>query len=84
MILTKIYILLTSAFTQKEVGGDTLSFFYRKRIFQCYVSEILRVVSLLGEKFIFLKSPGAIEVSRVFKLSVYIHVVLPVQFSRAI
>ena len=42
--------------------------------------EILRVVSLLGEKFFFFNFAGANKISRSFKLSVYINVVLLIIF----
>ena len=59
---------------------DTLTFFQKKR-FQGFISEILRVTSLLGEKFIVFTSLRTTEPFRIFRLSVYIHVVLPVNLS---
>ena len=54
---------------------DTLSFF-RKRRFQGFISEILRVVRLLGEKFTFLNFLGTTKISRNLRISVYVNVVL--------
>ena len=70
-------------FTRNEIGGTHLIF--QNKRFQGFISEILRAVSLLGEKFIFFNSFGTTEISRILKLSVYFHVVLlksfPEQFS---
>ena len=54
--------------------------FFSKEKISSFISEILRVINLLGEKFVFFKSFGTTEPFRVFTLSVYIHVVLPVNF----
>ena len=54
--------------------------FFQKRRFQGFISEILKVVGLLGEQFTFFNSPGTTEISRSLKLSVYISVVLLINF----
>ena len=54
---------------------DTLKNF-QKRTFQGFISEILRVVGLLGENFTFFNSLGTTKISRSLKRSVYIDVVL--------
>ena len=51
-----------------------------KRRFQGFISEILRVVGPLGENFIFLNSFGTTKISRSLRLSVYINVVLLINF----
>ena len=43
---------IVSDFHTKSSKRDTLSFF-QKRIFQGFISDILRMVGLLGEKFTF-------------------------------
>ena len=53
---------------------------FQKRGFQGFISEILRVVGLLGEKFIFFDSLETTKISRSLKLSVYINVVLLTNF----
>ena len=58
---------------------DTLSF-YQKRRFQGFISEIFRVVGLLGEKFTFFNSLGTTKISRSLRLSVYINFVLLINF----
>ena len=50
--MTKMYHQLFVTFTGNEIRGAHLVFF-RKRRFQGFISEILRVVGLLGEKFTF-------------------------------
>ena len=50
--------------------------FFQKRRLQCFISEILRMVSLLGEKFIFFNSIGTTKILIIFRLSVSVHVVL--------
>ena len=65
-------------FYRNEVD-ETHLVFQKKRL-QSFILEELRVVSRLREKFIFLNSFGTNESSRTFKLSVYIHVVLLVNF----
>ena len=45
-----------------------------------FISEILIVVGLLGEKFVFFKSLGTTKISRSLKLSEYINVVLLIKF----
>ena len=55
--------------------------FSQKMRFQGFISEILRMVSLLGQKFIFFKnSLGKTKILTIFKPSVYIHGVLPINF----
>ena len=44
------------------------------------MSEILRVVDLLGEKFTFFNSLGTTKFFRNFKLSVYVNVILLINF----
>ena len=65
-------------FTRNEVRGTYLVF--QKRRFQCFISEMLRVVGPLGEKFTFLNSLGTTKISRSLRLSVYINVVLLISF----
>ena len=65
-------------FTRNEVRGTHLVF--EKRRFQCFISEILRVVGLLGEKFTFFNSLGTTKISRSLKHNVYINVVLLINF----
>ena len=65
-------------FHTKRCRWDTLSFFQKRR-FQGFISEILRVINLLREK-LFLKSLETTEPFRIFRLFIYIHVVLPVNF----
>ena len=77
--LTKTCIQCTAAFIRKEVGGTPLVF--QKGRFQGFISEILRVIGLLGEKLIVSSSPGTTELFRIFRLSVYIHDVLPVNYA---
>ena len=75
--------LIVVTFTISEVRGtsgeDTLSLF-QKRSFQDFTSEILRVVGLLGEKFTFVNSLGTTKIPRSRRLSVYINVVLLINF----
>ena len=66
-------------FTRNEVRGTHLVFF-KKRRFQGLISEILRVVGLLGEKFTFFNSLGTIKISRSLRLPGYINVVLLINF----
>ena len=65
--------LIVCGFHTKWGKRDTL---FQKRRFQGFISEILRVVGLLGEKFIFLNSRGTTKISWSLKFSVYINVVL--------
>ena len=53
---------------------------FQKRRFQGFISEILRVVGLLGEKFTFFNSLGTTKISRRLRLSVYINVILLINF----
>ena len=46
----------------------------------CFISESLRVVGLLGEKFTFFNSLGRTKMSRSLRLPVYINVVLLINF----
>ena len=71
--------LIVCDFHTKRGKRDTLSFFEKRR-FQGFISEILRVVGLLGEKFTFSNSFGTTKISRSLKLSVYINVVLLINF----
>ena len=48
--------LIVCDFHTKSGKRDTLSFFQKRR-FQGFISEILRVVGLLVEKFIFFSTP---------------------------
>ena len=54
--------------------------FFQERRFQGFISEILRVLSLLGEKLTFFNSLGTTKISRSHRLSVYISVVLLINF----
>ena len=62
--MTKMYLQSFVTFTRNEVRGNILSFFQKRR-FQGFISEILRVVGLLGEKFTFLNSLGTTKFPRV-------------------
>ena len=68
--------LITRNDFHTKSGKRTHLVFFQKRRFQSFISEILRVVGLLGEKFTFFNSLGANKISRNLKLSVYINVVL--------
>ena len=59
---------------------DTFSFFFQKRGFQYFISEILRALSLLGETFTFFNSFGTTKISKSLRLSVNINVVLLINF----
>ena len=50
--MTEVYLSSFVTFTRNEVRTTHLVFFQKTR-FQDFLSENLRVVSLLGEKFIF-------------------------------
>ena len=63
----------------KNGTRDILSFFQKRR-FQVFISEILRVVGSLGEKFTFLNSLETTQISRSLRLPVYINVVLLMNF----
>ena len=65
-------------FTRNEARGTHLVF--QKRRFQGFISEILRVVRLLGEKFTFFNSLGTTKISMSLGLPVYINVVLLINF----
>ena len=65
-------------FTRNKVKGTHLVF--QKRRFQSFISESLRVVGLLGEKFTFFNSFGTTKISRNLRLSVYINVVHLINF----
>ena len=64
--MTKMYLQSFVAFTQNEVRGTYLIFS------KGFISEILRVVGPLGEKFIFLNSLGTTKTSMSLRLSVYV------------
>ena len=72
--MTKMYLKSFVTFTRNEVRETHLVF--EKRRFQGFISEILREVGLLGERFTFFKSLGTTKVSRSLRLSVSITVVL--------
>ena len=69
--MTKMYLQSFVTFTRNEV----LSFF-KRRDFKVFISELLRVVGPLGEKFIFSNSLGTTKISNILRLSVYINVIL--------
>ena len=48
--------------------------------FQGFISEILRMVRLLGEKLTFFNCHGTTKISKSLTLSVYINVVLLINF----
>ena len=73
--MTKMYLQSFVTFTRNEVRGT-----FQKRRFQGFISENLRVVGPLGEKFTFLNSLGTTKISRSLRLSVYINVVLLISF----
>ena len=73
-----MYLKSFVTFTRNEERRTDLVF--KKRRFQGFVPEILRVVGLLGEKFTFFKSLGTTKISRSLRLSVYINVVLLMNF----
>ena len=50
--MTKMYLQSFLTFTRNEVRGTHLVFFQKRR-FQGFISDILRMVGLLGEKFTF-------------------------------
>ena len=54
--------------------------FFQKRKFKDFISEILKVVGLFGENFTFFNSLGTTKFSRSLRLSVYINVVLLINF----
>ena len=60
------------AFTRNDEAGEgRLTFFVEKKEVS---TEILRVVSLLGENLFSFQLCGATKILRIFKLSVYNHV----------
>ena len=78
--MTKMYLSSFVTFTRNEVRGTHLVYSQKQR-FQGFISEILRVVGLLGEKFIFFfNSLGTTKISRSLRLSVCINVVLLINF----
>ena len=77
--MTKMYLQSFVTFTRNEVRGTYLVFFQKRR-FQGFISENLRVVGPLGEKFTFLNTLGTTKISRSLRLSVYINVVLLISF----
>ena len=76
--MTKMYLQSFVNFTQNEIRGTHLVF-PREEISR-FISEILRVVGPLGEKFTFLNSLGKTKISKSLRLSVYINVVLLISF----
>ena len=76
--MTKMYLQSFVTFTRNEVRGTYLVF--SKEENQGFISEILRVVGPLGEKFTFLNSLGTTKISRSLRFSVYINVVLLINF----
>ena len=66
--MTIMYLQSCVTFTRNEVRGTYLVF--QKRRFQGFISEILRVIGPLGEKFTFLNSLGATKISRSLRPSV--------------
>ena len=78
--MAKMYLQSFVTFTQNEVRGTYLVVFFFKWRFQGFISEIFRVVGPLGEKFTFLNSLGTTKISRSLRLSVYINVVLLINF----
>ena len=76
--MTEMYLLSFVTFTRYELRGTLLVF--QKRRFQGFISEILRVVGLLGEKFTFFYSLGTTKISKILRLSGYINVVLLISF----
>ena len=77
--MTKNVPLIVRDFHRKLGKRDTLNFFQKRR-FQGFISEMLRVVSLLGETFTFFNSLGKTKISRSLRLSVYINFVLLINF----
>ena len=53
--MTKMFLSSFVTLTRNEIRGTHLVFFQKRR-FQGSISEISRVVGLLGEKFTFFKS----------------------------
>ena len=70
--------LIVVTFTRNEVRGTHLVSYNRR--FQGFMSELLRVVGLLGEKFTFFNSLETTKISRSLRLSVHINVVLLINF----
>ena len=78
--MTKMYLQSFVTFTRNEVRGTYLVFFQKRR-FQGFISEVLRVVGPLREKFTFLKLPCDNQnFQESLRLSVYINVVLLINF----
>ena len=74
-----MYIQSTVAFTRTGIGMTPLV--SQKWRFLGFISEILRVTNLsLRGKVHFFQSLGRTGISRIFRLSVKIHVVLHVNF----
>ena len=76
--MTEMYLQSFVTVTRNEVRGTYLVF--SKEEIQGFISEILRVVGPLGEKFTFLSSLGTTKISRSLRFSVYINVVLLISF----
>ena len=77
--MTKMYLQSFVTFTRNEVRRTYLVFFQKRR-FQGFIYEILRVVGPLGEEFTFLNSIGTTKISWSLRLSVYINIVLLIDF----
>ena len=67
-------------FTRNEVRGTHL-IFSKEETSRFHISEILRAVVLLGEKFTFFNFLGTTKISRSLRLSVNINDVLLINFS---
>ena len=67
--------LFVCDFHAKGGKRDTLWFFQNRR-FQGFISEILRVIGLFGEKFTFFNSLGTTKISGSLRRSVYIMFIL--------
>ena len=81
--MTKMYLYSFVTFTGN--GGKRGTVFQKKK-FEGFISEILRVVGLLGEKFTFFDSSSlrTTKLSRSLRLSVYINIVLLINFPEPI
>ena len=76
--MTKMYLQSFVTFTRNEVRETHLVF--QNRRFQGFMSGILRAVGLLIGTFTFFNSLGTTKVSKGLRLSVYINVVLLINF----
>ena len=75
--MTKVYLYSFVTFTRNEVRGTQ---FFQKRRSQGFISEILKVIGLLGEKLTFFNSLGTTKISRSLRLPVCINDVLLINF----